>query len=147
MTLRYWIARRRGWTRRRPLLAALVLVLAVAVPGYWRLDQIVADAADTNDRLAAFVVESSNATCESRADFREVLRNLVLLSDDGSGLNLSAIPSFAELPQTVKTYLLDLEAASESAPNPSEFVTRALALLEPVPCPDPSKITGEDPEP
>lgn len=134
---------RSGWAHRRPVLAALVVVTLVAAPGYFRLESAVDDANEaaataetTATSLAAFVIAQAETTCRERQDFREILRRLVELSDDGTGLNLTAIPSFAALPETVKTYLVDLERRSQDSPEPSRFVEDALELLETVDCAD-----------
>lgn len=143
--LRGFVLRHRGISKRRPLLAALVIVLVVAVPGYAMLGQAIDDAnaaaekAETTSRaLAAFVISQAETTCHERQDFREVLRSLVELSDDGTGLDLDAVPSFENLPETVKTYLRELEARSQQAPEPSRFVRDALELLDTVDCADPT---------
>lgn len=136
---------RSGWAHRRPVLTALVVVAVVAVPGYWRLEQAIRDTEKTADALAAFVLVSAESTCQARRDFRDVLVDLVELSDDGTGLNLTAVPSFAALPESVKTYLRDLEARSNASEDPSAFVTEALALLEHVDCPDPTDLEEVSP--
>lgn len=140
---RAFLRRRRGWTKRRPLLAALVIVLVVAVPGYAMLGQAIDDAnaaaetaESTSRALAAFVVEQAATTCREREVSRSILRRLVELSDDGTGLDLDAVPSFEDLPSSVKIYLLDLERRSQASPEPSRFVTDALELLETVDCSD-----------
>ena len=141
---------RSGFAHRRPILVALLVVTIVAVPGYWRLEHSIDEAhsaADTAEAtataLAAFVVDQAETTCREREDFREILRRLVELTDDGTGLNLTAIPSFAGLPESVKTYLLDLERRSQESPEPSRFVEDALELLETVACPDAADLEEE----
>jgi hypothetical protein len=77
-----------------------------------------------NQRTAA------DRSCTDRRDARLVLRELVELSDDGDGFNLTGFDSFKELDPATQRYLSDLEAASKQAPQPSEFVQHALALLD-----------------
>lgn len=103
----------RAWIHRHPLLTNLILIVAIIGPGYWRLEGIV------------------NQACEDRRNGRIILRELVELSDDGrGGFHLTGIDSFNDLDPATQRYLRDLEAASQQAPRPSEFVQHALALLE-----------------
>lgn len=119
-------------------------MLAVAVPGFVRQEQTLDQLGKTQAALADFVVASAEASCDQRRDFRDVLVALVELSDDGTGLNLTAVPSFASLPESVKTYLRELETRSNEAEEPSSFVDDALALLEAVKCPDPTDLPVQE---
>lgn len=110
----------RNWTVRHPLLTTLVMIVLVAGPGYWMIEQ-------QTHRTA----EQATQACEDRRNGRLILRELVELSDDGrGGFNLTSIDSFKDLDPATQKYLSDLEAASKQSPHPSEFVQSALALLD-----------------
>lgn len=103
----------RAWIDRHPLLTNLALMLVVVVPGYFRIEGIVSQA------------------CEDRRNQAVLLRSLVEISDDGRGsTNLTRFPSFDQLDPETQTYLREVEAASRQAPEPSEFVRHALALVD-----------------
>lgn len=108
------------WIRTHPLVTTVALIVLIVGPGYWRLEV-------QNDRIAAQAAQS----CQDRRNGRLILRELVELSDDGrGGFNLTRIESFNDLDPETQQYLRDLEAASQQAPRPSEFVQHALALLK-----------------
>lgn len=114
-----------AWLRRHPLLVNVLLIVLIVGPGYFRLEQTVA-ADHRQDETA----------CEDRRNGRIILRELVELSDDGSGgFNLSGFDSFNDLDPAMQTYLRDVEEASKQAPRPSEFVDSALKLLVVPECP------------
>jgi hypothetical protein len=100
------------WVDKHPLLTNVILIVLIAGPGYFRLEGIV------------------NQACEDRRNGRIILRELVELSDDGTGLSLTGFDSFDDLDPETQQYLRDLEAASREAPRPSEFVRSALTLLD-----------------
>lgn len=103
----------RAWIHRHPLLTNLILIVLVAGPGYFRLEQ------------------QGEQACQDRRNSKLILRELVELSDDGRGaINLTGLDSFDELDPATQQYLRDLEEASRQAPRPSEFVRSALALLD-----------------
>lgn len=144
---RAWRLRHAGATKRRPLLTALVLVLVVAVPGYARLEVAVNNAneaaqiaQETADDLASFVVEQAEVVCSERRTIVQVLRQLVTISGAGGGFNPAAIPSFDAMPESVKTFFLDLASASSGSPDPGGFVESALKLLETVDCVQPAEV-------
>lgn len=103
----------KGWVHRHPLITNLALMLLVVVPGYVRIEGII------------------NQACDDRRDQAVLLRGLVELSDDGRGsINLTGFESFKDLDPETQRYLRDVEAASQRAPEPSEFVRHALALVD-----------------
>lgn len=103
----------KDWIHKHPLVTNLILIVLIVGPGYFRLEQ------------------QSAQACEDRRNGRLILRELVELSDDGSGgFNLTGIDSYNELDPATQKYLRDLEEASQQAPRPSEFVHNALELLD-----------------
>lgn len=122
-------------------------MLVVAVPGFVRQEETIEELEETQQALADFVVASAEASCQQRRDFRDVLVDLVELSDDGTGLNLSGIPSFAAMPESVKEWVRELERRSSSSDEPSAFVEDALELLETVKCPDPTDLPIQEASP
>jgi hypothetical protein len=124
----------RGWTFRHPLLTALLLVVAVAVPGFVRVEH----AADEARRAAIAVeAETERATaqaCNSRRDIIIILRGLVAESEaSGRSVDLTAVEGFDELSLDMQLYLTNLEALLNASPPPGEgYVDRALKRI-PIP--------------
>ena len=113
--------RRPPWWRLRvplgPLAVAYILIVAMAAAGFWAMDR------------------QDQARCEDLVAGRQVLRDLVELTDDnGGGLHLTAVPGFDDLPPETQRYMANIEAATRTDPGepdrPSRFVTEALELLE-----------------
>lgn len=74
--------RARLWLHRRPFLTALIVLLLVAVPGYWRTTEIATDAHDAAERVDAVVVGNEQERllvaldfCRSSNDARLAVRH------------------------------------------------------------------------
>jgi hypothetical protein len=126
---------RRGWVDRHPLMTSLLLVVAVAVPGFLRVEYAADKALEAAAAVKAETVRATAEACHSRRDTIIVLRGLVELTaeTDSGGVRLTAIDGFDELPADMRFYLSNLEALLNASPPPDQgFVDRALERL-PVP--------------
>lgn len=107
-----------------PQLWSYLAVVLVAVLSVW-LIQRQAEREDEGDRIEA---------CEVRNDFRVLIGQLIDAATQpagATGLDLTGLPSYADLPSTMQAYLAELQAALATPgggppPGLSEFAEEAL---------------------
>lgn len=135
--------RRAGvWLNGHPLTACLVLVLVIAVPGYFRVEAIADDATaaaeqatDTADDLEAESARSDLEACQSRADTITVVRQLVTVAYAGGGPAgpfFTSIPGFESLSPEMRYVLTELDkriAAGGNGGGSEAAKQRALEVL------------------
>jgi hypothetical protein len=123
------------WVDVHPWSAALILIVCITGPGYWRIEQAIDKAHDAAEAVEVETVRSTAEACNSRRDTIIVLRGLVQLRSEtgGGGVDLTGVEGFADLSPDLQFYLTNLEALLNASPPPNEgFVDRALERL-PVP--------------
>lgn len=135
------------WVKRHPFTTIIVAVgLIISSGGY--LDHT----ARTRDRHEAFAREAAfereqrariaaleqeaKARCQSSADGRNALREVIAAATAPSVLDLTALPAFRRLDPAVQEWVREINALSSSADGPN-VIRRAqlLALAPPIVCP------------
>lgn len=129
---------RRWWQIRvplGPLVIAYLLIVAVAAGG---LELVT----NQQEEFRQEVIRRDHERCLDTRDARQVLRDLVKLSDRSAGFDLTKVPGFEQLDEPTRQFFANLAAATTPAttapgepPPRSEFVKQALALLALPSCP------------
>lgn len=120
MTQSLWL----GWTRWTWVRIAFAFVVFMSAFGFYREQQFEA----REDREARQeVIDKDYISCVRGNDTREVVRDIVELSNGPTDLTL--VPGFEALDPEMKQFLINLRDATAEADDGESFKEAALALL------------------